>query len=76
MENKSLKKFRIKFTNKAISRPVRVKGIHDRHQINLVYKNKMSVIYKGKAYKYIFYLLTIFHVFTGYDLLKENIAVE
>ena len=44
------------------------KKIHDRQQIKLV-DNKISVIYKGKTYKYIFYLVDVFHVFTAYDLL-------
>ena len=76
MEDKNLRKVSIKFTNKAIPRPVRVKEIHDQQQIDLVDMNKMSVIYEGKTYKNIFSLLDVFSRFTGYDLLKANIVVE
>ena len=76
MEDKNLRKVSIKFTNKAIPRPVRVKEIHDQQQIDLVDMNKMSVIYEDKTYKNIFSLLDVFSRFTGYDLLKANIVVE
>ena len=33
MEDKNLQKFSIRFTNKAIPRPVSIKETHDQHQI-------------------------------------------
>lgn len=63
MEDKSLRKFSVKFTNKARPRPVRVKEIHDQHQIDLVDMKSMSVVYEGKTYKYIFSLLDVFSRF-------------
>ena len=66
MEHKNLRKLSTKFTNKAIPRDVRVKEIQALQKIDLVVMNKMSVIYKGKTYKYICSLLDIFHVFIGY----------
>ena len=76
IEDKNLRKVSIKFTNKAIPRPVRVKEIHNQHQTDLVGMNKMSVIYKDKTYKNIFSLIDVFSRFTGYDLFKANIVVE
>ena len=44
MEDKNLQKFGKKITNKAILRPLRVKKIHNHHQINLVDMNEIFVI--------------------------------
>ena len=46
LKDKTLRKFNVKFTNKA--RPVRVKVIHDQHQIDLMNMNNVEVVYKGK----------------------------
>ena len=59
MEDKTLRKFNVKFTNKARPRPVRVKAIHDQHQIDLINMKNMTVVYKGKSYKYILCILSI-----------------
>jgi len=63
MEDKDLRKFNVKFTNKAIPRPVRVKRVHEQHQIDLVNMKGTSVNYKGKTYKYILSLLDVFSRF-------------
>ena len=63
MEDKTLRKFNVKFTNKARPRPVRVKAIHDQHQIDLINMKNMAVVYKGKTYKYILSLLDVFSRF-------------
>lgn len=63
MEDKELRKFNVKFTNKAILRPVRVKEIHEQHQIDLVNMKGTSVNYEGKTYRYILSLLDIFSRF-------------
>ena len=44
MEDKNLQTFGKKITNKAIPRPLRVKEIHNHHQINLVDMNEISAI--------------------------------
>ena len=46
IEDKTLRKFIVKFTNKA--RPVLVKAIHDQHQIDLINMKNVAVVYKGK----------------------------
>ena len=51
MEDKTLRKFNVNFTNKARPRPVRVKAIHDQHQIDLINMKNMAVVWKGKSYK-------------------------
>ena len=63
MEDKTSRKFNVKFTNKARPRPVRVKAIHDQHQIDLINMKNMAVVYKGKTYKYILSLLDVFSRF-------------
>ena len=50
-------------SNKARPRPVRVKAIHDQHQINLINMKNMEVVYKGKTYKYILSFLDVFSQF-------------
>ena len=51
MEDKTLRKFNVKFTNKARPGSVRVKAIHDQHQIDLIDMKNMAVVWKGKSYK-------------------------
>ena len=63
MEDKTLQKFNAKFTNKAQTRPVRVKTIHDQHHIDLIDVKNMAVVYKGKTYEYILSLLDVFSRF-------------
>ena len=63
MEDKTLRKFNVNFTNNARPRPVRVKAIHDQHQIDLSNMKNMAVVYKGKTYKYILSLLDVFSRF-------------
>ena len=63
MEDKDLRKYNVKFTNKARPRPVRVKGVHEQHQIDLVNMRGTSVNCKGKTYKYILSLLDVFSRF-------------
>ena len=46
MEDETLRKFNVKFTNKARPRPVRVKTIHDQHQIDFINMKNMAVVYK------------------------------
>ena len=58
--NKQLRKFNVRFTNKAKHRPVSVKRIQEQHQICLVDMKRMKVEYKGKFYRYIFLLMDIF----------------
>ena len=60
MEDKTLQKFNVKFPNKAQSRPVRVKAIHDQHQIDLFNIRSMAIVYKGKIYQYILSLFDVF----------------
>ena len=61
--NERLRKFNIRFTNKAKPRPVSVKKIQKQHQIDLVDMKSMKVEYKGKCYWYIFSLMVIFSLF-------------
>lgn len=63
MEDKDLRKYNVKFTNKAAPRPVRTKEIHEQHQIDLVSMIGTSVNYEGKTYKYILSLMDIFSRF-------------
>ena len=63
MEDKTLRKLNVKFTNKARPRPVLVQAIHDQHQIDLINMKNMAVVYKGKTYKYILSLLDVFSRF-------------
>lgn len=59
----NLRRFNVKFTNKAKPCPVIVKNIHDQHQIDLVDMNSMKVNYNGKTYRYIFSLMDVFSRF-------------
>ena len=61
--NEQLRKFNIRFTNKAKPRHVSVKKIQKQHQIDLVDMKSMKVEYKGKCYWYIFSLMVIFSLF-------------
>ena len=52
--NEKIRKISVKFNNKAQSRPVIVKRIHERqHQVDLVDMKGMQAKYKGKTYRYI-----------------------
>ena len=62
-KNERLRKFNVRFTNKAKPRPVSVKRIQEQHQIDLVDMKSMKVEYKGKCYRYIFSLMDIFSRF-------------
>ena len=48
--NKRLRKFNVRFTNKAKPRAVSVKRIQEQHQIDLVYMKSMKAEYKLKCY--------------------------
>ena len=61
--NDKLKRFNIKFTNKAKPRPVAVKRIQEQHQIDLVDMKNMQTEHNGKPYRYIFSLMDIFSRF-------------
>ena len=61
--NEQLRKFNVRFTNKAKPRPVSVKRIKGQHQIDLVDMKSMKVEYKGKCYWYIFSLMDLFSRF-------------
>ena len=50
-EDKTLRKLSVKFTKKARPRPVRVKALHDQHQIDLINMKNMVLVYKGKTCK-------------------------
>ena len=50
--NEKLKKFNVKFTNKAKPRSVKVKRIHEQHHIDLVDMKNMQVEHQGKCYRY------------------------
>lgn len=63
MKNENLRKFNVKFTNKAKPRPVKVKRIHQQHQIDLVDMKRMQVLYNGKKYRYILSLMDLFSRF-------------
>ena len=63
MEDKTLRKFHVKFTNKARPRTVRVRAINDQHQFDLINMKNMAVVYKGKTHKYILSLLDVFSQF-------------
>ena len=51
IEDKTLRKFNVKFTKKARPRPVRAKALHDQHQIDLINMKNMVLVYKGKTCK-------------------------
>ena len=72
IENKTLQKFNVKFTNRARPRPVCVKTIHDQHQIDLIHMKKMAVVYKGKSDQYILSLLDVFSRFHWLYSLKSK----
>ena len=76
MEDKTLQKFNVKFTNKAQPRPVRVKAIHGQHQIDLINMKNMAVAYKVKTYKYILSLLDVFSQFHGLYPLESKYSSE
>ena len=61
--NEKIRKFGVKFTNKANPRPVIVKRIHEQHQVDLVDMKGMQVQYKGKTYRYILSLMDLFSRF-------------
>ena len=61
--NKQLRKFNVRFTNKAKHRPVSVKRIQEQHQICLVGMKRMKVEYKGECCRCIFSLMDIFSRF-------------
>ena len=46
--------------------PVRVKAVHNYHQIDLVDTIKMKLDHKGKCYKYI---LSVLHIFSRFHRL-------
>ena len=58
-----LRKFNVRFTNKAKPRPVKVKRIQEQHQIDLVDMKSMKVECKGKCYGYVFSLMDMFSRF-------------
>ena len=60
MEEKTLRKFNVKFTNKARPRPICVKAVHDQHQTDLINMKNMTAVYKGRTYKNIVSLLDVF----------------
>ena len=70
--NKPLRKFNVRFTNKAKPRPVSVKKIQEQHQIDLVDMKSLKVEYKGKCYRYIFSLMDIFLRFHWLALLTRK----
>ena len=49
--NRKLRKFSIKFTNKAKPQPFEVKKIHEQHQRDLVDMKNMIIEHKGKLYR-------------------------
>ena len=59
--NEKLKKFNVKFTNKAKPWPVKVKLIHEQHQIDLVDMTNMQVEHQRKCYRYIPYSRKLTH---------------
>ena len=61
--NKRLRKFNVKFTNKAKPRPISMKRIQEQHQMDLVDIKSMKVEYKRKSYQNIFSLMEIFSRF-------------
>lgn len=72
--NVKFRQFSIKFCNKAKPRPVRVKNIHDQHQVDLVDMRKMQVVYQGKTYRYIFSLMDIFSRFHWLAPLERKLS--
>ena len=61
--NEKIRKFSVKFTNKAKPHPVIVKSIHEQHQVDLIDMKGMQVEYKGKTYRYILSLMDLFSAF-------------
>ena len=61
--NEKIRKFGVKFNNKAKPRPVIGKRIHEQCQVDLVNMKGMQVDYKGKIYRYIFSLMDLFSRF-------------
>lgn len=61
--NENIRKFSVKFTNKAKPCPVMVKRIHEQHQVDLVDMKSMQVEHKGKIYRYILSLMDLFSRF-------------
>ena len=49
--NQGLRKFSVRFINKAKPRPVSVKKIQEQHQIDLADMKSMNVEYKEKGYR-------------------------
>ena len=47
--NERLRKFNVRFTNKAKPRPISVKRIQEQHQTDLVDMKSMNVEYKGNV---------------------------
>ena len=71
MEDKTLRKFNVKFTNKARPRPVRVKAIYDQHQIDLI--RKIWQLFTKEKLNSTFYLFSMYsRDLTGYILLKAK----
>ena len=61
--NENLRKFNVKFTNKAKPRPVSVNEIHERHQTDLVDMKNMAAKYEGKTCQSILSVMNIFSRF-------------
>ena len=63
VSNEQLRKFTVRFSNKAKPRPISVKIIQEQHQIDLRDMKSMKIEYKGKCYQCIFSLMDIFSRF-------------
>ena len=74
--DRNYRKFSIRFTNKAKPRPVRVKKIHEQHQIDLINLSNMKVSHKGKSYRYILSLMDIFSRFHWLAPLERKLSSE
>ena len=61
--DEKLRKFSVKFLNKAKPLLVRVKRIQEQHQVDLVNMRNMEVEYQGKRYRYILSLMDLFSRF-------------
>ena len=67
-----LQKYNAKFKNKASPCPVHVKGVHEKHQIELVNMRAIFVNYKEKTYKYILLLIDVLSRFHWLCALKRK----
>ena len=73
--NDRLRKFNVRFVNKAKCRPLSVKRLQEQHQIDLVDMKSMKVEYKGKCYEYFFRWWTYFCNFIGLLHLRQRKVV-